>query len=151
MAAGTFTLYNHVAAAIGDGSIDLDGDTFKVALLDSGYTPSGSHSQWSDVSGDEIANGSGYTTGGAELTGVTWSQTGGVATFDSDNFVWTASGGAISARYAVIYDDTSSGDKLIGYYLLDTAPADVTATDGNTFTVGPSVSNGWFQLTVNPA
>ena len=42
-------------------------------------------------------------------------------------------------------------DKLIGYYLLDTAPADLTATDGNTFTVGPHASNGWFQLTVNPA
>ena len=24
-------------------------------------------------------------------------------------------------------------------------------TDGNTFTVGPSAANGWFELTVNPA
>lgn len=151
MAAGTFTLYNSVAELIADGTINLDSDTFKIALLDSGYTPSAAHDEYADVSGDEIANGAGYTTGGGTLTGVTWGQTGGVATFDSDNFVWTASGGSISARYAVIYDDTSSGDKLIGYYLLDTAPADVTATDGNTFTVGPHASNGWFQLTVNPA
>lgn len=149
MAAGTFTLYNHVAASIGDGTIDLDGDTFKIALLDSGYTPSAAHDEWADVSGDEIANGAGYTTGGGTLTGVTWGQTGGVSTFDSDNFVWTASGGSITARYAVINDVTAN--KLIGYYLLDTAPADITATDGNTFTVGPHASNGWFQLTVNPA
>lgn len=150
MAAGTFTLYNHFAESIGDGSIDLDTHSFKIALLDSGYSPSGAHSQWSNVSGDEIAGSYGYTTGGATLTSVTWSQTGGTATFDSDNQVWSASGGSISARYAVIYDDTHANDALIGYVLLDTAPADLTATDGNTMTVGPHASNGWFQLTVNP-
>lgn len=151
MAAGTFTLYNSVAEWIGDGTIDLDSHTFKMILLDSGYTPSGAHDLLEDVSGDEIANGSGYTTGGATLTTVTWGQTGGVATFDSDPVVWTASGGPITARYAVIYDDTASGDPLIGYLLLDTEPADLTATDGNTFTVGPHAENGWFRLTVNPA
>lgn len=151
MAAGTFTLYNSVAELIADGTIDLDGDTFKIALLDSGYTPSGAHDEWADVSGDEIANGSGYTTGGATLASVTWGQTGGVATFDSDPVVWIASGGPITARYAVIYDDTTSGDKLIGYCLLDTAPADVSVTDTNTLTVTPHASNGWFQLTVNPS
>lgn len=151
MPAGNFTLYNSFAEFIADGTIDLDSDTFKIALLDSGYTPNLAHDEWADVSGDEIANGAGYTTGGATLTGVTWNRTNGVATFDSDNQVWTASGGPIVARYAVIYDDTTSGDKLIGYVLLDTAPADLTATDGNTFTVGPHASNGWFQLTVNPA
>lgn len=151
MAAGTFTLYDSVAEFIADGTIDLDTHTFKIALLDSGYTPNQSHDELADVSADEIANGSGYTTGGGTLAGVTWAQTGGVAKFDSDDFVWTASGGPITARYAVIYDDTSAGDKLVGYVLLDTTPSDLTATDGNTFTVGPHASNGWFRLTVNPA
>lgn len=151
MAAGTFTLYDSVAELIADGTIDLDTHAFKMALLDSGYTPSQAHDEWADVSGDELANGSGYTTGGETLTGITWGQTSGVATFDSDPVVWNASGGPIAARYAVIYDDTASGDKLLGYMLLDTAPADVTATDGNSLTVGPHASNGWFQLEVNPA
>lgn len=149
-APGTFTLYDSVAELIGDGTIDLDNDTFKVALLTSSYSPSAAHDEYTDLTG-QVANGSGYTTGGGTLTNVTWTRSNSVATFDSDNYVWTASGGSIGARYAVIYDDTSSGKKLIGYYVLDSAPADLVATDGNTFTVGPSADNGWFQITVNPA
>lgn len=151
MAAGTFTLYDHVAEHIADGTIDLDGHTFKLMLVDDGYTPNAAHDEYEDVSDDEIANGAGYTTGGAALTSVTWGQTGGVATFDSDPVVWTATGGPITARYAILFDDSVTGDPLIGYFLLDATPADVTVTDGNTLTVSPHASNGWFQLTVNPS
>lgn len=150
MAAGTFTLYDSVAEFIADGTIDLDNDTFNIVLLTSAYTPSAAHSDYTDLT-NELTTDNGYTNGGAALTGVTWSQTSGVATFDSDNQVWTASGGSITARYAAIYDATASPNRLLGYYVLDDAPADVTATDGNTLTVGPNASNGWFQLTVNPA
>jgi len=147
MAAGTFTLYNGVAAYIGDGTIDLNSDTFKIVLLTSSYTTSGSHDVYSDLT-NELSTANGYTSGGATLASVTYSQTSGVAKWDSADQVWTASGGSIVARYAVIYDSTAS-NKLIGYLLLDSAPADVTATDGNTLTVGPNASNGWFQTTVN--
>lgn len=149
MAAGTFTLYDSVAELIADGTIDLDGDTFKLALLTSSYTPSQAHDEYADLT-NEHANGNGYTTGGATLGSVTWNRASGVATFDSADVVWTASGGSIVARYAVLYDDTSSGKKLIGHMLLDAAPANVTATAGNTLTVAPHASQGWFQLTVNP-
>jgi hypothetical protein len=148
MTAGTFTLYDGVSEYIGDGTIDLDSDSFKIALLGSGYTPSGAHDVYSDVSANEIENGNGYTTGGAALANVTWTRSTNVTKFDSDDQVWTASGGSITARYAVIYDTTASS-KLIGYMLLDTTPADVTATDGNTLTVGPNATNGWFKQTVN--
>lgn len=150
MAAGKFTLYNSFAELIGDATIDLDGHVFNVALLDAGYTPSLAHDEYTDVSGNEIAGVDGYTTGGESLANITWGQTGGVATFDSDPVEWLASGGGITARYAVMYDDTSSGKKLVGYMLLDTAPADVTATAGNTFKITPNGSAGWMQNTVNP-
>lgn len=150
MAAGTFTLYDSVAELIGDGSIDLDNDTFKIALVTSGYTFSAAHDEYADIT-NELTTANGYTSGGGTLANVTWTRTNGVATFDSDNFVWTASAAGITARRAIIYDDTSAGKKLIGTYLLDDTPADMTATAGNTFTVGPSASQGWFQITVNPA
>lgn len=148
-AASALILYDSFAELLGDGTIDLDTHTFKMALLDSGYTPSQAHDQYADVSADEIANGAGYTTGGQALAGVTWGQASGVAAFDSDPVQWIASGGPITARYAVIYDDTASGKPLVGYVLLDTAPADKTATDTNTFTVTPN-AGGWFTNTVNP-
>ena len=47
--------------------------------------------------------------------------------------VWTASGGSIVARFAVIYEVAGN---VLCYCLLDSTPADVTATDGNTLTVG---------------
>ena len=53
---------------------------------------------------------------------------------------WTASGGSITARFAVIYDDTHASDQALCVCLLDTAPADVTATDGNTFTITMNAS-----------
>jgi hypothetical protein len=60
--------------------------------------------------------------------------------------VWTASGGSISARFAVIYDDSTTPKHLVCYSLLDTAPADVTATAGNTLTIAFH-SSGCFTFT----
>jgi hypothetical protein len=148
MAAGTFTLYDSVAELIADATIDLDNDSFALQLHTSTYTPSAAHDELADLT-NEHANGNGYTTGGITLTGVTWNRAAGVATFDSNDVVWTASGGSIVARYAVLIDLTSTNDKLIGYMLLDSTPANVTATTGNTLTVAPHASQGWFQLTVN--
>lgn len=146
MAAGTFTLYDGVAEYLGDGTIDLDGHTFKITLHTSSYTPSGSHDAYANLT-NELSTANGYTNGGATLANVTWTRSSGVAKFTSDNQVWTASGGSITARRAVIRDTTA--DKLLGYMLLDATPADLTATDGNTLTVGPHASNGWFQQSVN--
>ena len=149
MAAGTFTLYDSVAELIGDGTIDLDNDTFTVQLHTSSYTPAATHDELADLT-NEHANANGYTTGGITLTGVTWNRASGVATFDSNDAVWTASGGSIVARYAILIDTTATNDKLIGYMLLDATPADVTATTGNPLTVA-TPATGWFQSTVNPA
>lgn len=143
MAASAWTFYDSFKEAIGDGTIDLDTHTFKVALFTSSYTPTvATDSLYSGLSG-EVANGNGYTTGGATLGSVTWAQTSGTAKFDSADPSWTASGGSIVARYAVLYDSTNSA--LIAYTLLDTTPANVTVTDGNTLTL-QLAANGFFTL-----
>lgn len=151
MAAGPFILYNSVALLKGNGSINFATHQFRIGLLDSGYTPDlESHQTWAHVNGNEIAGTNGYTTGGGLLTGVSWTRSAGVAKFTTDNFVWTASGGPITARYGVIYSVDAANNELVGYYLLDSGDIDVTATAGNTFTVGPNATNGWFLDTVNP-
>lgn len=141
-AAGKWKIYEQAKESIGDGTIDLDTNTFKMALfLSTSNCNTLSNSTYASLT-NEVANAFGYTTGGVTLTTVTWSQTGGVATFDSDPAVWTASGGSITARFAVIYQSTG---ELLCVCLLDTAPADVTATTGNTLTITPNAS-GIFTL-----
>jgi len=89
---------------------------------------------------NEHANGNGYTTGGSSVT-LSLSGTTTV-TVDSTDVTWTASGGSITARFAVIYE---VGGRVLCYCLLDSTPADVTATDGNTLTVQINAS-GVFTL-----
>lgn len=132
--AASFTFYNSFREYLGDGTIDLDTHTFKVMLVASGYTFSAAHTAKSDIT-NELSTANGYTAGGATLASVNWGHSGGTATFDAADTSWTASGGSIVARGAVIYDDTAASDQLVAYVLLDTTPADVTATDGNPLTL----------------
>lgn len=143
--AASLTFYNSFREFVADGTIDLDTDTFKVMLVASGYTPLTSHTVKTDIT-NELSTANGYTAGGATLGSVTWGHSGGTATFDAADTVWTASGGSIVARYAVIYDDTAGSDQLVCYILLDTTPADVTTTAGNTLTLQWNGS-GIFTLT----
>lgn len=150
MAADAWKKYETFPEWMGDNTIDMDGDTFKCGLLTSSYSPSASaEDEWGDISGNEISSGTGYTTGGFTLT-QTWAHSTGTTTFDcSTDPNWTASGGSITARYAVIYDSTPTGTPtapLICWSLLDNTPADVTVTDGNTLTVEMNAS-GIFTIT----
>ena len=156
MAAGNWIVYNSAKEFMLDGTIDLDaGDGFfSVVLCTSSYTPALTHSTYANISGAEVANGNGYTTGGDFPGTVTWAAAGGDATqmiFDSADPAWTASGGSITARYAVLTHVAAgtgvpqSTDKIIAYLLLDTTPADVTVTDGNTLTI-QLASGGYFNL-----
>ena len=145
MAAGSLTFFNAFKKTIADGTIDLDTHTFKVQLHSSSFTPNTSTMAVRADLTNELSTANGYTATGASLGSVTWGQTAGTATFDAADTVWTASGGSITARYAVIYDDTAASDDLVGYILLDTTPADVTATTGNTLTIQWNAS-GIFTL-----
>ena len=62
---------------------------------------------------------------------------------DGGDVSWTASGGALTARYAVLRAVGTYGglvDPLIAYMLLDDAPADKSAADGYAFDVSWSAS-----------
>lgn len=140
----SISFYNSFKEYVADGTIDLDSHTFKVMLVSSSYTFSAAHTVKADIT-NELSTANGYTAGGATLGSVTWGQTGGTATFDAADTVWTASGGSITARRAVIYSDTAASDELVASVLLDTTPADVTVTSGNTLTLQWNAS-GIFTL-----
>lgn len=146
MAADAWKAYNSFRKNVGDGLIDLDTHTFNVALFLSASNANDVAQTVYTALTSEHANASGYLTGGAALTGVTWNYSGTTATFDFTDPTWTASGGSIICRYAVIYDDTAAGKPLVCFSLLDNSPADVTVTAGNPLTLTINAS-GCFTLT----
>ena len=146
-AAEGFEFYETGREKLADGTYDTDTDTFKLALFLS-TSDADTLTAGNDVFGDltnEHAAANGYTAGGNTLASVTWVLSGETVTFDSADTVFTASGGSIIARFAVIYDTTATSGLLVKC-ILDSAPADVTATDGNTLTIQMNAS-GIFTLT----
>ncbi|MBM3133056.1 MAG: hypothetical protein FJZ95_08505 [Chloroflexi bacterium] len=140
MAAGSWVFTNAARTYLLNGVFDLDSDTWKMALLTSASNIGAGSTTYAGVTG-EVANGNGYTTGGASIT-LTLSGTTTLTVDIQTDPTWTASGGAITARYAVIYE---VGGNVLCYCLLDSTPADVTVTDGNQLTVAASPS-GIFTL-----
>lgn len=129
MAAGAWTFTNAGRTSLLNGDFDLDSDTFKMALFLSTSNIGAGSTTYAGLT-NEHANANGYTTGG-NATVLSMSGTTTV-TVDGTDEVWTASGGSIVARFAVIYE---VGGNVLCYCLLDSTPADVTATTGNTLTV----------------
>ena len=135
MAAGTWTMPDAARTSLLDGTFDLDTDTFKIALFLSTSNIGAASTTYAGLT-NEHANNNGYTTGGIsigqlELSGTTTVKITETAT----SIVWTASGGSIVARYAVIYENAG---RVLCYFLLDSTPADVTATDTLTITMNAS-------------
>lgn len=147
-APSALTLYDAFKQYVGDGTIDLDTDTIKVALVSSAYTPSSAHSVLADIT-NEVANGNGYTTGGVTLTSLSYTQTSGTAKFTSSNPSWTGASAGFVARRAIFYKSGTANAKvnpLIGHMLLDSAPADVSFAPGNTVTITMN-AGGWLTNT----
>jgi hypothetical protein len=122
-------LYGKFFNAYTAKDVDLDNDTIKAMLCTSTYVPNqDTHEFKSDVTNE--VTGTGYTTGGATLSGVSVSYTGASNTwaFDANDVSWAAS--TITARYLVLYDSTPGSDatrRLIAYVDFG---ADVTTTAG---------------------
>jgi hypothetical protein len=126
--ASTITAYDHLWKLLLTGAVDLDTDTLKLALVTSSYTPSTTHDEWADVSANEVATGSGYTTGGVTLAGVATTN----STVDYNDATWTSL--TKTFRYAVCYKSGSGGgltNPLLFYILLDSTPADIVSSGSN--------------------
>jgi hypothetical protein len=92
---------------IGRGAHLLHSHTFNIFLATEFPSPS-LDALKADVT--EVTTGNGYTTGGIALTGVTWVETAGTATFTCTNDPsWTASGAGIAnIRSAVLFNDSQA-------------------------------------------
>lgn len=129
-APGPWKFTNSGLMSLITGVLDLDSDTFKLALFQSTSNIGPSSTTYAGLT-NEVANGNGYTTGGASCSIYRSGTTTVTVLFDAVTF--TASGAGITARYAVIYE---VGGTVLAYCELDSAPADVSIAPLNVLVVG---------------
>ena len=92
----------------------------------------------------EIAAGNGYAAGRSFAAFVSGNDTSGTYKLILSPVVFTAASSAIGPfQYAVLYNSTTAGGNLIGWWNYGTA---MTLTSGNSFTVSLDQTNGVFAL-----
>lgn len=126
--APSISLYNHTAARFASGA-NAAGDTYKV-LLCTAATFDAADTTLAGITKTEVANGNGYATGGATLANVAVTTvTTNDAKFDADVLTWTASGGAITASFAILYNDTDADDPPVAFIDFDGSESAGDTTD----------------------
>jgi hypothetical protein len=132
MAAGAWTFTNAGRTNILDALFDVDSDTFKMALFLSTSNLGSGSTTFAGVTNEVGTTNTGYTAGGNSIT-LSKSGTTTVTVVQSAGIQWTAGTANLTAKFAAIYE---VGGNILCYATLDSGGADVTATNGNTLTVG---------------
>ena len=100
MAAGAWTFTDAARTNLLNGTVPIASGTFKMALFLSTSNIGAASTTYAGVT-NEHANNNGYTTGGITVD-LTLAGTTTVTADIATDPVWTASGGSIVARFAVI-------------------------------------------------
>lgn len=118
---------------------DLSADTFKVMLSNTATVAT--NAVYADVSGAELANGNGYTTGGTGATITSSTQTTGTEKWILVDVVFTASGALGPFRYVTLYNATQTSPlkPLIAWWDYGSS---LNLVSGDTFTVDFDGSGG---------
>ena len=148
MAASAWQLYNDGKRYIGNGTIQLGVNNFKMALFTSASNASTfTLSTFASLTSEISATG-GYVSGGKALVPATGQWTTGASakqmkfTYSTVGLTFTASGASLTnVKYAVIYN---SAGKLLCFCQLSSSQ--FTVTSPNTLTVLPAAT-GVFTLT----
>jgi hypothetical protein len=141
MAAGPWLFTNTSRTNILNALHDLDSDTHKMALFTNASDLGATENTFAGVTGEVGTTNTGYAAGGASVA-LTMSGTTTVTVVMTTAPVWTAGTANLTAKFAAIYEVSGN---ILCYCLLEAGGADVTATNGNTLTVG---SNGGTVLTL---
>lgn len=124
----TINEYNHTRSLFASGR-NADTDTYKVKLL-TASTFNATHTTLAATGGTEVANGNGYTTGGLALANIVVPIVNTYdAKFDADDASWTATGGGITASYAILFNDTDADDPPLLHIDFDGSKVALSGTD----------------------
>ena len=123
--ATSFTKINSFVENLAEKLIDLSGAALTVALTNTAHT-----STWDELA--DLTEVSYANCSSRVITVGASSQTAGTYKLVCTDLTLTASGAVGPFQYIYIYDDGSTGDKLIGYYDYGSA---VTMASGDTFKI----------------
>lgn len=129
-------IYNRFKAHIMKKLMDLVNDTIKVALYQNSFSFTATDTVYTATG--ELANGNGYTTGGAALANKSVTE-GATAVFDGDDSAWAASN--FSVYHVVLYDQSPCNTLICAIDL-----GGVQTINNGTFTV-QYASSGIIRLT----
>ena len=122
MATGDITLFNQFKLDIGKKLLDLSADTIKLGIVTNGTVPTSATTdpRWgaggsTNFSTNQVPTGTAYT-GPITLSSVTWTLVGGIATFSAAIVTINQdASGFTTAYYGIIYDDTDTGKRAVGF------------------------------------
>lgn len=139
----TFNKFQPFVENLAEKGMNLGSDTLKLVLTNT--APVNTQGTLDLVTNHPPpASANGYTSGGNTVTISSSAQTSGTYKLVLADSVFTASSGAIGPfRYAILYDDTSTGDMLIGWWDYGSS---ITLADGETFTWDADATSGILTL-----
>lgn len=142
-----FNKFNCFVENVAEKKHDLGADTLKVFLTNTAPNAS-THTAYDGVTGTtgpaEIAAGNGYTATGNAASVTSSAQTAGTYKLVlADPATWTATGSVGPFRYAVLYNSTSAGKELIGWWDYGSS---ITLASGETFKVDFDPTSGVLTL-----
>jgi hypothetical protein len=124
----TFFKFQDFSEQLIRGVHDFDAHTFKVYLTNAAPSASADAVK-ADLA--EISAANGYPAGGTATT-ITLAETSGTTTVSGTEVVFTATGAVGPFQYAVLYNDTSASDNLVGAWDYGSS---ISLANGETFTV----------------
>lgn len=129
MAAGVFIVLNRARTKIGSGVIDLDAGGFKACLVEAAqaltadFAGGSGDARYADLTAE--CSGTGYTAGGVDMTGESWTRAAGVVKFDADDVTFdTVTLDTDGAKWIVVYQDTATNKDILGFMDLNTGDPD---------------------------
>lgn len=137
----SFQYFNLTTQDLVEGKHDFasGGSTYKVMLTNT--APVATNHVYSDISGNELAGGNGYTTGGATATMSDSNASGTETAACSGGVSWNATGSGMGPfRYAVMYGGSNNG--LVGFWDYG---SNLTVPSGSTFSI--TWGSGVFTVT----
>lgn len=126
------TKINSFVECLAEKLIDLGGTGLTIALTNTAH-----NAAWDELADLTQVSYSNLST--RVITPGTSDQSGGTYTLKLTDLVLTASGAVGPFQYLYIYDDASTGDKLIGYYDYGSP---ITMANGDTVTIDFDATNG---------